>query len=554
MAEENIIGIIGLPSAGKTTLVNSIIGKRILHTGVCRTTTNVHLIGHSNVFEFPPERYHKHTIKDDDGNKFMFLDLPGISDAENKGKEQNFDELTKAWITRCNIILWITDISTAFLTTHEKQEFDKINSMLQKLTRETGTLYQVAIVLSKYNFDEKEQIIKKSTNVTIKTSDETSDEISDENEDTTIADCYKRVEKLFANTNIPLIRFNAFGRIKYGDKIGVQLKKLVDSSATPKKCYIDFSIKWAIADLYNKQQLSLVDCLLNHIFVNDLLPKCSKGIIDDFYCISNGLGGYCACKSPCMCKCVEHGRCQFNALKVDKVCSGGTLCKYHNNENKCPYGKNLSEYCGNWKTCTLHYKYNYSKNIETFNKITNKTILEQILKFMLITSQDELNIYKKTYNSIDKIQNYDVNKWDNFSLKIGDNKILEEIFNTYTKNNITNGNIVYRLINMIGVNNINVTKLYINLLKTHSNSVNQYFNLHSKTTLKEITRYVPKICEHDIEYTKNREIGCSNEWKNKIKAIRKSLWGDKESNIDINMLLMNVWHGNTPSIFSDIIC
>ena len=49
------ICLIGLPSSGKSTLVNALVGKRILQSGLSRTTTQVTFIGYSNIFDLPDE-------------------------------------------------------------------------------------------------------------------------------------------------------------------------------------------------------------------------------------------------------------------------------------------------------------------------------------------------------------------------------------------------------------------------------------------------------------------------------------------------------------------
>ena len=52
-----LMAVVGLPSAGKSSMVNSIVAKRILQTGVCRTTKEVHLIGKENLFNLPGNPY-----------------------------------------------------------------------------------------------------------------------------------------------------------------------------------------------------------------------------------------------------------------------------------------------------------------------------------------------------------------------------------------------------------------------------------------------------------------------------------------------------------------
>lgn len=542
--EPIIVGIIGLPSAGKTTLINSIIGKRVLHTGVCRTTTNVHLIGHSNVLSFPNVRYHNEKITDDDGNTFLFLDLPGIADAENKGKEQNFDELTMAWITRCNLIYWMTDINTAFLTTHEKQEFDKIHALLKKLSTETGTLYQVAILLSKYDFIDNIPIQKKQTQIS-------DGEICDEYEDTTVIDCYKRVEKLFEGTNVPLFKINAFGRIKYG-KTSEMLKKLITNVSSPKNCYTQFSIGWAVKDLFEKQQISYVKSLIEYIFPKHQPPKqqtlnCRHGY--SIHVMTCPYVSYCGCSTGCGCGnyCEFHGNCGYGVPKFNNTttCSGGESCKYHRTKT-CLWGQALTASCSQMARCPQH---NRKTTNTTYEKITDSGLLLSVLKFMLITSQTELDDWKKEYKMANSITTYDVNKWNSFSSSLGKNKLLEKEFDSYT-NYKNDENILYRMIHLIDNNNIKVTRLYINVTKEGSKTaLNLTFGLPKTFTC--LPNGFPDIFKHDIEFTQKREISCNVEWLKQIKEIRKTLWSN-EDNVDLHMVLMNVWFGKLSSIFAQI--
>ena len=45
-----IISFVGLPSSGKSSIINSLVLKRLLQSGVCRTTTEFKLI-EENIFD-----------------------------------------------------------------------------------------------------------------------------------------------------------------------------------------------------------------------------------------------------------------------------------------------------------------------------------------------------------------------------------------------------------------------------------------------------------------------------------------------------------------------
>ncbi len=55
------VAFAGLPSTGKSSLINSLLGERKLKSGICRTTTEVNIITDE--------------IKDDDNNIFNVIFL-----------------------------------------------------------------------------------------------------------------------------------------------------------------------------------------------------------------------------------------------------------------------------------------------------------------------------------------------------------------------------------------------------------------------------------------------------------------------------------------------
>lgn len=230
-----IVAFCGLPSSGKSTLINSLIGKRILQSGVCRTTTNVSLLENE-------------IIVDDDNNKFIAIDLPGICDSEENDKK--FNEMTEAHITNANLIFFVSDVNKAFITTHEVNEYKKIKKIVKDLEKENGQIYDVAIILSKCDFNISHKEKKTKNNFKFP-----SNEISDSDEDTDFSDLVNKVKEKLPQEDI--ILFNAFGRIAYNKNTSNHLKKLVEKSGVnPSKNNISFSIKKYCYEIQKKQELS----------------------------------------------------------------------------------------------------------------------------------------------------------------------------------------------------------------------------------------------------------------------------------------------------------
>ena len=133
------IAFIGLPSSGKSSIINSLIDKRILEFGICRTTTEYNLLDY--------------IIED---NKFQVMDLHGICDSEEHNV--NFNELTNKHIINANLIIWISDVNKVFITTYKVNEYNRI---LDDASNETGKLYYLIIMLSKCDKNINNNTIKK---------------------------------------------------------------------------------------------------------------------------------------------------------------------------------------------------------------------------------------------------------------------------------------------------------------------------------------------------------------------------------------------------------
>ena len=223
------VAFIGLPSSGKSTIINSLIGKRLLESGICRTTIEYKLLDD--------------IIEDDNTNKFKVIDLPGICDSEES--DTNFNELTNEHIKDANLIIWTSDVNKAFITTHEVNEYNRIKEYIKNLNNDSGKLYYLIICLSKCD---KDIVNKKIKTRKIRHNNE---EITDSDEDTDIDDLINNVKDKFSNEDI--IYYNAFGRSYHNEKSSLTLKKFIEKNGIPSKYNITFDITKYIKD-YDKQQ------------------------------------------------------------------------------------------------------------------------------------------------------------------------------------------------------------------------------------------------------------------------------------------------------------
>jgi len=270
------IAVIGLPSSGKSTFVNSIVLKRLLKTGVCRTTVESTFIGLEYDEKFNCNDVKKIKLTSDDSVEFNLIDLPGISDSEDKN--ESFDKLTNDIIVKADVTFWLTPIETAFLTHHEKNNFDSILTTLENDTQKTGMVHQVAIVVTKCNDNYFDEVKIEKENKTILELDE----IDDEDEDTTFNDCIERVKSLYGDGKRvnDIIQFNAFGRIVHHKKSSDALKKIIKNKKSYNKCNINLNIKWTTENINEKKNKAFINAF--NFKMNNIISLINSHVGNEF--------------------------------------------------------------------------------------------------------------------------------------------------------------------------------------------------------------------------------------------------------------------------------
>ena len=254
------VAFAGLPSAGKSTMINALAGARFLETGVCRTTRAPCVL----VAEDPGKQdigmkcdWKRANMRSDDGISLCVVDLPGICDSENTGTESNFTDLTMQWAAHCDVVVWVTDVRTCFLTSHEKLEYEKLKDSLERVAVTTGRLFQFCVVLAKCDVD---IVVANGANCAKGAKRVVAGEIVSPHEDTTVADCVDRAKRLFPGELI--VAFNAFGRIiarESSDALRALAAQLAPNS---RNVNTEFNMRWATADLHEKRQAQILRSIL----------------------------------------------------------------------------------------------------------------------------------------------------------------------------------------------------------------------------------------------------------------------------------------------------
>ncbi len=221
-------------------MINALAGKRVLESGGCGTTTEICLVGATN--PLGAQKWARTKLVSDDGVEFCALDLPGTCDAEDASR--GFKTATREWAPKCDVVVWVTDARSAFLTTHEVGEYEALRAAIQEKADFDGTMYQFCVVLAKYESDDCDTRVKAPAFEYLE------GEIRTEREESTIGGNFEVAVRRFPDTRV--VKFSAFSRIAACGSGA--LRDLVSAtSANAKGANAKFLLKWATENLVEKR-------------------------------------------------------------------------------------------------------------------------------------------------------------------------------------------------------------------------------------------------------------------------------------------------------------
>ena len=222
------IAFIGLPSAGKSSIINSLIGKRLAKTGIAKTTEEPTLYN-DNIFS-------------DDGISLELLDLPGVADIEDVDEDfGGADYNNIIGDQNIDLVIWTTDITRGFLTNHELTEYNSLKGTINNIKNNKGNGIQLIVLVSKMEFD----VTKSSERFkydTMGTTEINGPELTDEiygPEITTHNDMYTKIKSVVKED---VICYNAHGRSYHHKNSTSNLKTFV-AKYCPNNINIEFNMK-----------------------------------------------------------------------------------------------------------------------------------------------------------------------------------------------------------------------------------------------------------------------------------------------------------------------
>lgn len=580
--EQITICLVGLPSSGKSSFVNSLCGKRLCQTGVARTTEKPVKFGSNYVNS---ENSVNIELKSNDKYSFSLIDLPGISDSQDIKKK--FDDIAFDTACDCDIIIWMTDSDTAFVQTHEKQYFDNFYDRITNHCNEFGKYKKFMIILSKYESDDKPRNLKSNPNR------KNHEEIIDDFEDSNKIDIYNNVLKLYKDKAY-IIKFSSFSRIIHNNASTDALKKIVlKNSINPPNLNNTFNLKWFMNNLHPNKNESLYNSIVMHIDnlcksfkdldieksnivkpdLNEYVMeynclKCDTKLNDQLYCTKCtknygykyacnhflGQGGsitslnihYCQCCNQnykfimkCKKNCNVNGHINIKDKKIkDLKCPCGSELEFNKDINMCKYCGNLNatKCCGkdDWRITSIHelfpktYK-TYLKDIEDYEKNKQKqleskckqisSLMNNITYIPIITKLVEFLLQYKDGTINNIIRNLVLN--DSIIQSI--NTILTNDKNLREKIYEYKENKAERFIVLTSKSSIHYARYYLSNIGKEENMESPY--------CKELKTYMPSLAILDTVYYNKPTVIFNKKFREQVYEIRRSLWGDCEDDL-----------------------
>lgn len=507
-----IISLIGLPSCNKSIIINQLIQHKLIR--------NTQFYGRNNIFNYPDECFNKVEINSKDYVPISIIVVPNA-------------KLSTEWINYSDLVYWVTEAETAFSCDIEKSEFELITHQLLENTNNTGKLCQLAILVIKSN----------------------SDSVID----------YTQFP------NVKIVQFETYQHnnslcdrlLKWFEVLPLYDRLLKWFEVPPLNQKIPFDVRSVVEYHKSNQITAYFNCLFNNYVAKHLTNlvshRCEHG--------SLVLTESCGCTGHTFSDCSLHGTCLYGADKLnDTECNGFDKCEYHR-KNQCFYGYLLSEDCRNKYKCPQHIRQIFRRMKEIWFKINNDDVefdieLDQfakvtssLLRFMLIKNQSETDQFYDQHKNLTRIPYSDV-LLNYFSKIIGYDGYLDNLLDQpdmlgYREDewnlNPKNPNILYRLIQLVGLNHIEVVKYWIELTKNGSEYID-YLSITYQQPIN-IDNYDPnkhpKLFEYDYLYRQNCVMVDINHNKliKKIKKTRKQLWGSREKDVNSYMLTQYISKG-----------
>ena len=265
-----VVGLIGPINGGKSAVTNSLAKDLVSEMGLFQTTVIPEITGeqlpsalesqHSSDDTY---KFNEHKIKTDDQDSITLIELPGVfcGDACNDIPFDRaiYTNAIDTYLQHMDMVYWVTDIKTAFITAHELNEFNAIKQRLSK------TSTKLVIMLSKYEYDDPANA-NNNTNTNTNANDDdtvscnTSVSVFDTSislaEDIAIDNRYKQLIAMDDLKDHIFVKFNPLGKLKNTSTINTE-----------------FRLPYRPVDIVKAKQDKLADTIIELL---NSIPVCGK--------------------------------------------------------------------------------------------------------------------------------------------------------------------------------------------------------------------------------------------------------------------------------------